>query len=166
VDDLDRAFDGLALVETRNGMMASAVNGVAADAALHLGRGACGGSDAHTLAAVARTYTVVPGAHTTEEFLAGLRAGRSVATGAHGGFRRLTSDAARVLAAGYLDGLLRGGAGRREAARLLGLLALLPVVPLLPAFTVAQWLRNRSFARRFHEAWRARRAVSQLPFMG
>ena len=65
----------LPLVEARNGMMSEAVNARAARAARRARLAMVGGSDAHTLASVARAFTVVPGARPREEFLAGLRRG-------------------------------------------------------------------------------------------
>jgi hypothetical protein len=137
-------------------MMPPGTNRRAASAAATMGRGVSGGSDAHTLASVARTYTVVPGARTADEFLQGLREGRCIAEGREGGYLRLTADVARVMAAAYLQALVGPASGRRERARLLALAALLPVVPLLPVVTAVHTAREWSFTRRLYDRWRAR----------
>jgi hypothetical protein len=62
-----------------------------------------GGSDAHSLAHVARAFTTVPGARTKEEFLAGLRTGLTVPSGRSGSYARLTSEVVRIFAAGYVE---------------------------------------------------------------
>ena len=58
--DIELALRHAAIVETRNGMMSPACNETAERAALSAGLPGCGGSDAHTLATVARAYTCVP----------------------------------------------------------------------------------------------------------
>jgi hypothetical protein len=51
-----------------------------------------GGSDAHTLRRVGRTWTEVPGARNASEFLAGLQAGAGRPGGDHGGTVALAGD--------------------------------------------------------------------------
>src|SRR5262249_49478961 len=63
-------------LETRNGQMWSRANYEAERLAVSYGKIGVAGSDSHTLAGVARTYTEVPGARTVEEFFSGLRARR------------------------------------------------------------------------------------------
>jgi predicted metal-dependent phosphoesterase TrpH len=53
--------------------------------------GMIGGSDAHTLRRLGRTYTVCPGTH-REEFLQAIRAGRSQVCGAHSNHLSLAAD--------------------------------------------------------------------------
>jgi predicted metal-dependent phosphoesterase TrpH len=53
--------------------------------------GMIGGSDAHTLRRLGRTYTVCPAAH-REEFLEAIRAGRSQVCGAHSNHLSLAAD--------------------------------------------------------------------------
>lgn len=54
------------------------------------------GSDAHTGRGIGRTYTVVDGASTREEFMAGLRAGRARVEGGHGSYFTMASDVLRI----------------------------------------------------------------------
>jgi PHP-associated len=56
------------------------------------GRSAIGGSDAHTLRRVGRTWTEVPGATTAAEFVAGLRAGRCSPGGVNGSVLAISGD--------------------------------------------------------------------------
>ena len=146
--DLHRALSTLKLVECRNGMMSEAVNARAARAGRAAGGSAVGGSDAHTLASVARAYTVVPHARTREEFLDGLRRGLTVPAGSSGSYARLTADLARIAAAAYAESA-RGCLRRPDAAVRLGvMLAALPLLPLLPLATAAVFLHEQLFARR------------------
>jgi hypothetical protein len=119
---------------------------------------ATGGSDAHTLRAIATTYTEAPG-HTRDEFLASLRAGRTTVSGRHGGTARIATEIYGVVF-NYWAALL--GFGRRDMSagrRAVGVawsLASLPFefVPLLVAA-----LQKRSESRRiaeFRAEWRAR----------
>ncbi len=77
-------------VETLNGQMRASANRYAAAFATRLRKVAVGGSDAHTLAGLGRTYTEVPGARNRDEFLTGLRHGRSLVAGESGNLWKLT----------------------------------------------------------------------------
>jgi predicted metal-dependent phosphoesterase TrpH len=81
-------------LEARNGAMSPAHNllieQVARSASPTLTT--IGGSDAHTLRRVGRTWTEVPGAQNASEFLAGLRSGRCRVGGDHGGTLALAGD--------------------------------------------------------------------------
>jgi predicted metal-dependent phosphoesterase TrpH len=83
-----RDFHG---VETVNGQMLACSNKLAGDFARRFSKPVVGGSDSHTLAGLARTFTEVPGASNAEEFLAGMRRGQSIATGESGDYFKLTS---------------------------------------------------------------------------
>ncbi len=61
-----------------------------------------GGSDAHTLNGVARAWTIVPGAGTREDFLEGLREGRTIPEGRSGTYARLTLAIADLVASSCL----------------------------------------------------------------
>jgi predicted metal-dependent phosphoesterase TrpH len=82
-----RFFPG---IEVLNGQIPAACNRGAADLAMGLGKIAVGGSDAHTLASLGRTYTVVPAARNKQEFLDGLRCGRASLYGESGSYWKLT----------------------------------------------------------------------------
>jgi predicted metal-dependent phosphoesterase TrpH len=83
-----RDFHG---VETRNGQMLGRSNRLAQDFARRFNKPVTGGSDSHTLAGVARTFTEVPGASNAQEFLAGVRRGQSLALGESGDYFKLTT---------------------------------------------------------------------------
>jgi predicted metal-dependent phosphoesterase TrpH len=156
-EDFHRALAGLDLVETLNGMMSAALNARAARAGRAARRSGVGGSDAHTLDSVARAYTVVAGATNRDEFLDGLRRGLTLPQGRSGGYGRLTADLARIAAGTYRDaaGRLHGPA---SWARLAGLVALLPALPVLPFVSAALFLREQLFARRHEQYFVASRA--------
>jgi hypothetical protein len=96
------------------------------------------GSDSHTLAGVALTYTEVPRTCTVEEYLAGLRAGRGVIHGEHGCYTKITADIFR-----FVGNVLRENHWA---------LALLPLTPLIPGITAAHWLNEIRFCKH----WKAR----------
>jgi hypothetical protein len=129
-------------------MMSEAVNARAERAGRAAGRSAIGGSDAHTLASVARAYTVVPGARTREQFLEGLRRGLTLPAGRSGGYARLVADVARVAAGAYGFAARSCLRSPRAAVRLASLVAALPLMPLLPAMTAAVYFHEQVFARR------------------
>src|SRR5262249_33503767 len=90
--DLVFAFDRFRLVESRNGAMPAAQNALAERAARAAGHALVGGSDAHAIQFVGRTFTIVPDARSREEFLEGLRQGLCVPAGSSGGYARLASE--------------------------------------------------------------------------
>jgi predicted metal-dependent phosphoesterase TrpH len=145
--DLHLALAAAPLVEAPNGMMPPATNAYAAAAGRAAGRALVGGSDAHALDSIASAFTVVPGAATREEFLAGLRQGRTLAQGNSGSYARLTRDVVRVFSGGYVENARDARRNPRAALRLLGLLAGFPVLALLPAVTALIYLRERAFAQ-------------------
>ena len=84
-----RDFHG---VETVNGQMLARSNKLAVEFAQRFGKPVVGGSDSHTLAGLARTFTEVPGARNAQEFVAGMRRGQSIAMGESGNYFKLTAD--------------------------------------------------------------------------
>jgi predicted metal-dependent phosphoesterase TrpH len=121
--------------EIRNGQMCPEANGHAATLANTLGKVGTGGSDSHTLAGVALTYTQVPGARTIEEYFIGLRAGHGIVHGEHGGYAKLTADIFRFGA-----GLLRE---KPWAA------VILPLTVFIPAITAGHWLNELRFCKKW-----------------
>jgi predicted metal-dependent phosphoesterase TrpH len=83
-------------VETRNGAMLPAHNALASRLAIDAGRGQIGGSDAHSLRRVGRTWTEAA-ATTRDDFLTALRAGRGRAGGAHKSVTALAGDIYNVI---------------------------------------------------------------------
>lgn len=163
VADFEWALGNVSHVEIQNGMMPAATNGFARRAAQNAGLCSVGGSDAHTLPSVARAYTSVPGARTREEFLDGLRQGRCAAGGESGSYARLTADVARVFAGGYAWNVQRALDGPREAVVLACMLALVPVLPLIPLVTAALHLRELAFAERFFRRFETAPASARRP---
>ena len=161
--DFHVALSAAPLVEARNGMMASRVNAYATQAATEAGIPAVGGSDAHTLTSVARSYTVVEGARTQEEFLEGLRRGLTIPAGTSGSYSRLTADVARIFAGAYRENARRSFDGPAALARFGAVVAALPTLPLIPLFTAAICLHERSFALRH---WREFQAAALRPSRG
>jgi predicted metal-dependent phosphoesterase TrpH len=153
--DLRRAFDGVPLVEARNGILSHEVNRYAHAAARAVRRGLVGGSDAHTLASVARAFTIVPNARNREEFLAGLRKGLSLPMGRSGGYARMTADVARIVAAACWYGARHAVTGWSSLGRFALLAALLPLaVPVLPVATALVFAHEQLFARRHARLFR------------
>lgn len=124
-----RDFHG---VETVNGQMLACANKLAREFARRFSKPVVGGSDSHTLAGVARTWTEVPGASNAQEFLAGMRRGQSIAAGESGDYFKLTTA---VLSIGH--SLVREKPWMVLGA---GLFALAPIV------TLGNYFREMAFA--------------------
>jgi predicted metal-dependent phosphoesterase TrpH len=137
-------------VETRNGQMIERANRGAAAFASHGKKIAIGGSDAHTLASLGRTYTQVESARTSEEFLAGLRQSRSVVHGESGDYMKLTRAIFDI-----------GTELMREHK---GALLLAPLIALIPAITLVNYALEIWFAekwsRRVERLWTPAPALS------
>jgi hypothetical protein len=112
-------------------------NESAAKLAARLGKIAIAGSDSHTLAGVGLTYTEVPGAHTVDEFFAGLRAGRGRVHGQHGSCGKLTMDVFSIVGSLFKDQPW--------------VLAVSPLTLLVPAFTLHHWTSEIRFCRKWSE---------------
>jgi predicted metal-dependent phosphoesterase TrpH len=158
--DFHVALSVAPMVEARNGRMSGLINSYATQAATETRIPAVGGSDAHTLASVARSYTLVEGARSREEFLEGLRRGHTIPAGSSGSYARLTADVARVFCNGYLDNARQAVTSPAAALRFVLMLAALPILPLIPAVTAAIYLHERAFAMRH---WQEFQAASQRP---
>lgn len=153
--DFELALRHARLVETRNGMMPESTNRYAGRVARRAGRPAVGGSDAHTLASVARAFTIVPGATSREEFLAGLRRGFTIPAGGSGSYSRLTADIARLFVGGYAENARLAREGLVPALRFAALLAALPLLPLLPFVTAGIYADEVLFGARQHRLFEA-----------
>jgi predicted metal-dependent phosphoesterase TrpH len=121
--------------EARNGQMWPEANFSAERLARKLNKVAIAGSDSHTLAGVALTYTEVPGTQTAGEFFSGLRAGRGVIHGAHGGYGKLTADIYRF-----------AGSCLKEKP---WMAAILPLTVLVPAITGGHWINEIRFCKQW-----------------
>src|SRR5262249_4003484 len=125
------------------------------------GHATVGGSDAHAIQFVARTFTIVPDARSREEFLEGLRQGLCVPAGASGGYARLASEMATVFARALLAPARHATASGAGAVHPLGTLALLPLFPAIPLATALLHTREKTFAREHHRRYDA--AGAPLP---
>jgi len=121
--------------EVRNGQMWAEANFSAERLAKSLNKIGIAGSDSHTLAGVALTHTEVSGSGTVEEFFAGLRAGRGIIRGEHGGYGKLTADIYRFAGSCLLD--------KPWVA------AMLPLTVLIPAITAGHWLNEIRFCKQW-----------------
>jgi predicted metal-dependent phosphoesterase TrpH len=146
--DLRRPLGRVPLIEALSGAMPEAHNEQARLVGREAGMSPVGGSDAHSLAHVARAFTTVPGARTKEEFLAGLRTGLTVPCGRSGSYARLTSEVSRIFAAGYADTARNLLNGTGSTLRVAASLALAPLLPLIPLFTLGVHLHERRFGAR------------------
>jgi predicted metal-dependent phosphoesterase TrpH len=91
-EDFDLFESVFPAIETLNGHMLALANRTAAALAAFAAKPQLGGSDAHAMASLGCAYTEVPGARTRQEYLDGVRAGRSKVVGESGGFWRVTRD--------------------------------------------------------------------------
>lgn len=130
--DYAYALDRVGLVESQNGNMPRAVNVLAGRAAERLGRPRVAGSDAHTLATVARAYTEVPEARSRAESLAALREGATIPRGSAGSYTQLVGDITRVTAGAYRDIIGSALRGQGGVLPVLAALATVPVTALIP----------------------------------
>jgi predicted metal-dependent phosphoesterase TrpH len=147
-EDLGLALRHATHVETLNGALPASSNAWARRAALAGGRPAVGGSDAHTLGGVASAWTIVPGAATRDEYLDGLREGRTIPEGRSGSYARLTRAIAGLVAsscAAAFRAPAEPGRARRVFATGLALLAL----PALPLVTACVYADEILFAHRW-----------------
>lgn len=135
VEDFDWFASYVPAYEVRNGQMWKQANQAAHQMATKLGKARIAGSDSHTLAGVARTFTEVPGARTVDEFFTRLRAGRGLVHGQDGSFLKITRDIFN-----FAGSLLK----EKPAAA-----ALLPLTPFIPAVTAFHWLNEIRFCKQW-----------------
>jgi len=122
-------------LETRNGQMWSRANHEAERLAKSYGKIGIAGSDSHTLAGVALTYTEVPGARTVEEFFSGLRARCGRIHGEHGSLAKISADVFRVVGAMLCESPWA--------------ISMLPLAVLLPAITIGHWANEIRFCKKW-----------------
>jgi len=139
--------DGLEVI---NGTRLPSQNRTAMCLAAATGKHALGGSDSHTGRGIGLTWTEVPGATTREEFMTGLRAGRGIAGGAHGGTRTMMSDMWRFTG-NFLSesaaAMAKSPADWRGYASTFGGVFSLPIVPVLMLAPFIHFLREQRFNR-------------------
>jgi predicted metal-dependent phosphoesterase TrpH len=161
--DLRLPLGRLPLIEALNGAMPEAHNEQARIVGREAGMAPVGGSDAHSLAHVARAFTTVPGARTKEEFLAGLRTGLTVPCGRSGSYARLTGEVARIFAAGYRETLRDALCGVPSPLRLAASLVMAPFLATIPLFTLGIHAHERSFGDRHFRAFQEAFGWPTLP---
>lgn len=139
--------DGLEVI---NGTRQPSQNRTAMCLATAAGKHMLGGGDAHTGRGIGLTWTEVPGARTRAEFMTGLRAGRGIAGGAHGGVRTMMSDMWRFtgnfLAESLTTATTSPSDWRGYACTFGGVLSL-PAVPVLMAAPFVHFLHEQRFNR-------------------
>jgi|SRR5579863_5884975 len=129
-------------IEVLNGQIPAFCNRGASELARLLGKSAAGGSDAHTLASLGRTYTAVREARTKEDFLNGVRRGQASLHGESGRYGKLTAAVWKL-----------GFEMMREKP---STLLLSPLALAIPLVTLAHWLLDFAFANR----WAPRTSVA------
>jgi hypothetical protein len=132
--------------------MLAFANRYAQDWAAATGKVEVGGSDSHNLRCLGRTWTRVPGARDREEFLDGLKNGRTAAEGESGNYGKLTRT---VLDIGC------GLRWERPLREYPWMLALAPLFALVPAVTLGNILWEAWFAYR----WGREMEASQDAFL-
>jgi predicted metal-dependent phosphoesterase TrpH len=137
-------------MEVINGTRMRSQNRTALCLAVAAGKHMLGGGDSHTGRGIGLTWTEVPGARSRAEFMMGLRAGRGIAGGAHGGAHTMMSDllrfAGNFLAESVSD-VAASPADWRGYARTFGGIFALPIVPLLMAAPFVHFLHEHQFNR-------------------
>lgn len=132
-EDFDWFQARFSLVEVLNGHIPRRLNHQAEWLARNGRMAAAGGSDAHTVSSAGRVYTEVPGARNKQEFLQGLRSGRSRVFGESGTWWQMTRDVLRIAAAMV---------GEHPAK-----LVLAPLALAVPAATSLHWMAEQVFVR-------------------
>lgn len=135
LDDFSWFEEYFPAIETRNGHMLPKANAQAARLARRWRKAGIGGSDAHALASVGRTYTEVPGARTKQEFFDGLESGSGRVVGESGCFAKLTRDVF----------LIAGEMMREKRWTML----LAPLALAVPALTYLNYHDEKAFLRRW-----------------
>jgi len=124
-----RDFHG---VETMNGQILACANKLATDFAMRFGKPMIGGSDAHTLSYVGKTYTEVTGARNAEEFLTAMRRGQCTPFGESGDYFKLTSAV--------------WGIGRSLLKATPAMTLAFPLFAVAPIVTLGNYIRELAFA--------------------
>lgn len=137
-----RYFPG---IEALNGQIPEICNRRASDLAATLNKAVMGGSDAHTMAALGRTYTLVHGVRNKEEFICGLRHGQASLHGKSGNYWKLTS-AVILLASEMMQ--------EKPWTLLLS-----PLFLAVPAVTLANYFRELAFVHKWSSRTVNRRPV-------
>lgn len=125
-------FSAFAAVETLNGQMLPVANRYAQEWAAAAGKAVVGGSDAHTMYSLGRTWTAVPGARTCFEYLQAVKNGAGKVAGESGAYSKLNSAVMEIALS-----MIRERAWTA---------ALAPFIALVPLVLAANLLRETWFA--------------------
>jgi hypothetical protein len=137
-------------LEVINGTRLPSQNRTAMCLAAAAGKHTLGGGDSHTGRGIGLTWTEVPDARSREQFMTGLRAGRGIAGGAHGGSRTMMSDMWRFTGnflAESVSATTASPADWRGYAQTFGGILALPIVPVLMAAPFVHFLHEHRFNR-------------------
>lgn len=139
--------DGLEVI---NGTRQPSQNRTAVCLAAAAGKHMLGGGDSHTVRGIGLTWTEVPGARTKDEFMTGLRAGRGIAGGAHGGIRTMSSDlwrfAGNFMSEAVTTAVTKPADWRGYVCTFGGVFAL-PILPLLSVAPFIHFVHEQRFNR-------------------
>ncbi len=152
--DLHLPLGRLPLIEGLSNAMPVGHNAAAQRVGSESRMATIGGSDAHSLAHVARAFTIVESARTKQEFLEGLRRGLTIPAGRSGSYARLTNEVSRIFAAGFADAGREIARGECSPARAAAMGLLIPLLPLLPLVTLAIYAHEVVFAAAHYRAFR------------
>ena len=137
-------------LEVINGTRLPQQNRTALCVAQAAGKHMIAGSDSHTGRGIGLTWTEVPGARSREEFLSGLRSGRAVPGGRHGGRATMMSDFMRFAGNFWFEAIgntvSKPGHWRGYAQTFGGVLGL-PVVPVVIAGAFMHFVHEQRFNR-------------------
>jgi predicted metal-dependent phosphoesterase TrpH len=145
--DFDDFAEYFPAVEVLNGQMLPIANSHAETFAARHRKIALAGSDSHTLGGLGRTYTQVPGARDSREFVDGLKRGRTAAFGEAGSYPKLLRAVLEISCAMI---------GERRWT-----LALAPLMSCVPLVVAAILARELAFAHRWGR--HTNRLVNALP---
>lgn len=137
-------------LEVVNGTRLPSQNRTALCIAQASGKHLVAGSDSHTGRGIGLTWTEVPGARTRAEFMAGLRQGRSIVGGRHGGRLTLMSDMCRFagnLCAEAGTRVAKQPADWRGYARAAGGVVALPALSVVLAGALLHFVHEQRFNR-------------------
>ena len=155
-------------LEVINGTRLPVQNKTALCVAQAAGKHMIAGSDSHTGRGIGLTWTEVPGARTREEFLSGLRAGRAVAGGQHGGRATMISDFMRF-AGNYWSEAISTTTSKpthwRGYAQTFGGVLGLPIVPVMMVGAFVHFVHEQRFNQDLLHDLIARpdRTLAQVP---
>lgn len=140
-------IDGIEII---NGSRLPSQNRTAACLADACAKVGVAGSDSHTHRGIGRTWVEAPHAHTREQFLTELHAGRVVVGGRQGHYFTMASDMIRIASGFYADRaarLARAPFGWRQHAFMLGAVLGLPLIAIPLASALVHFVLEDRFNR-------------------